>query len=406
MKKNEDIAQLCNDYTMNTYARTATIVRAKGCRAWDQKKKQYLDFTSGISVHNAGHCHPKIVDAIKTQTETLSHCSNLFYTPQNGLLAQKLSQMSLGGKVFFCNSGAEANEAMIKMARLYGHESGRYEIICMKNSFHGRTMGTISATGQSKVQKGFDPLLVGFRFADFNDIESVKACVNDKTIAVMLEAVQGEGGITPATPEFMKGVRSLCDEKGLLMLCDEIQCGLGRTGKMFGYEHYGVKPDAITLGKSLGGGIPMGALVASAKYSDVFTPGSHGTTFGGNPLACAASLAFLEVLEEEKLVEHSEKFGELFRVGLQKFVEEYDEVLQVRGLGLMIGLVVAGNAKDVIDELRAGGLLALTAGEHVVRLLPPLNIGDNDLEEGLEMIGDTLDVLFGEEDDEEEAEDK
>jgi acetylornithine/N-succinyldiaminopimelate aminotransferase len=401
MKKNEDTALLCNEYTMDTFARQATIVRGRGSRVWDQKNNQYLDFTSGISVHNAGHCHPKIVDAIKSQAETLAHCSNLFYTPKNGLLAQRLSSMGLGGKVFFSNSGAEANETMVKMARLYGNKDGRYEIICMKGSFHGRTLGMISATGQSKVQTGFDPLLPGFRFADFNDLESVKALVNDHTVAIMLEAVQGEGGINPATPEFMQGVRNLCNEKGLLMLCDEIQCGLGRTGKMFGFDHYGVKPDACTLGKSIGGGLPMGVLLATPECSGIFTPGSHGTTMGGNPLACASALAFLDVYAEERLADHSEKYGELFKQGLQKFVEDYDEVLEIRGIGLMLGLVMKGSAQDVVDELRAGGLLALTAGEHVVRLLPPLNITDSDLEEGIEMIGDTFDIMFGEDADEE-----
>ena len=237
-KKNEvDAATLCSEYLMNTYSKTATIVRGKGCRVWGPDKNVYLDFTSGISVHNVGHSHPKVVEAIKTQAEQLIHCSNLFYSNNAGPLAQKLSAIGLGGKVFFCNSGAEANEAMIKLARLYGSETGRYEIICMKNSFHGRTMGTLSATGQSKIQKGYDPLLVGFEFADFNDIESVKALVNERTIGILVEAVQGEGGVIPATPEFMQGVRDLCNEKNLLMMCDEIQCGMGRTGKWFAWQH-------------------------------------------------------------------------------------------------------------------------------------------------------------------------
>lgn len=398
MKKNEDIEQLCNDYTMNTYARTATIVRGKGVRVWGPGNNQYLDFTSGISVHNAGHCHPKIVKAIRDQSEALMHCSNLFYTPTNGLLASRLSKLGLGGKVFLCNSGAEANEAMIKMARLHGSDKGRYEIISMTGSFHGRTMGTLSATGQSKVQKGYDPLLTGFQFAEYNNLESVKALVNEHTVGIMLESVQGEGGVNPATQEFMAGVRSLCDEHGLLMLCDEVQCGLGRTGKMFAWEHYGVAPDACTLAKSLGGGIPMGALLASPKYSDVFTPGSHGTTMGGNPLACAAAMAYLDVMEEEKLAERAEEYGQLFMQGLQKFVEEYDDVLEVRGKGLLVGMVMKGSAKEVVEELRASGMLALTAGEHVVRFLPPLNITDKDLEEGLEMIDDTLDQMFGNDD--------
>lgn len=402
-KKNEvDAATLCSEYLMNTYSKTATIVRGKGCRVWGPDKNVYLDFTSGISVHNVGHSHPKVVEAIKTQAEQLIHCSNLFYSNNAGPLAQKLSAIGLGGKVFFCNSGAEANEAMIKLARLYGSETGRYEIICMKNSFHGRTMGTLSATGQSKIQKGYDPLLVGFEFADFNDIESVKALVNERTIGILVEAVQGEGGVIPATPEFMQGVRDLCNEKNLLMMCDEIQCGMGRTGKWFAWQHSGVKPDVCTLAKSLADGVPMGALLASPKFSDVFTPGSHGSTFGGNPLACAASLAVLQVMEEEKLVDNAEKAGKLFMEGLQQFVEKYDQVLEIRGKGLLVGMVMAGNAKDVVDELRAGGMLACLAGPNVVRFLPPLCVTEKDLDEALEMIGDTFDVMFGEEAEEED----
>lgn len=402
-KKNEvDAATLCSEYLMNTYSKTATIVRGKGCRVWGPDKNVYLDFTSGISVHNVGHSHPKVVEAIKTQAEQLIHCSNLFYSNNAGPLAQKLSAIGLGGKVFFCNSGAEANEAMIKLARLYGSETGRYEIICMKNSFHGRTMGTLSATGQSKIQKGYDPLLVGFEFADFNDIESVKALVNERTIGILVEAVQGEGGVIPATPEFMQGVRDLCNEKNLLMMCDEIQCGMGRTGKWFAWQHSGVKPDVCTLAKSLADGVPMGALLASPKFSDVFTPGSHGSTFGGNPLACAASLAVLQVMEEDKLVDNAEKAGKLFMEGLQQFVEKYDQVLEIRGKGLLVGMVMAGNAKDVVDELRAGGMLACLAGPNVVRFLPPLCVTEKDLDEALEMIGDTFDVMFGEEAEEED----
>lgn len=401
--ENEDVAALCSEFMMNTYTKTATIVRGKGCRVWGPNKNVYLDFTAGISVHNIGHSNQKVIDAIRAQAETLIHCSNLFYSPMSGLLAQRLSGLGLGGKVFFCNSGAEANEAMIKMARLHGSATGRYEIICMKNSFHGRTMGTLSATGQSKVQKGFDPLLVGFEFADFNDIESVKALINERTVGILLEAVQAEGGVIPATQEFMEGVRDLCNEKDLIMMCDEIQCGMGRTGKWFCWEHYGIKPDACTMAKSLGGGLPLGALLATPKYSDVFTPGSHGSTFGGNPLACAASLAVLDVMEEEKLVARAAECGGLFMEGLQQFVEKYDDVLEIRGKGLLIGMVMKGSAKDVVDELRNGGMLACVAGPNVVRFLPPLSITDKDLEEGLEMIGDTLDTMFGGDAEEEEA---
>lgn len=257
-----------------------------------------------------------------------------------------------------------------------------------------------SATGQSKIQHGFDPLPLGFAYAAFNDIESVKEQVNDRTVAIMVEAVQGEGGVIAATEEFMKGVRVLCDEKGLLMLCDEVQCGLGRTGYWFGYERCGIQPDAFSLAKSLAGGVPMGAMVVSPKLADVFKPGSHGSTFGGNPLASAAALAVLDVIEEEGLVARSAEAGVLLREGLQAFVDKYDKVLEVRGEGLLVGLAIEGSAKDVVSACRQMGLLCCMAGENVVRFLPPLNVKDDEIEEALEMIGDALEEVYNPEADE------
>ncbi len=397
MSKSTDIAELFNQYVMHTYAPTATLTSGSGCKVRDPDGKTYLDFTSGIAVHNVGHCHPKVVKAVQDQVATLGHCSNLFYNVGQALLAQKLSKLSLNGKCFFCNSGAEANEAMIKLARLWGSAKGKYEIICMQNSFHGRTLATAAATGQAKVQKGFDPLPIGFTFAEFNNLDSVKAAVNERTAAVMVEAVQGEGGVLPADEDFMVGVRKLCDDKGLLMLCDEVQCGMGRTGKWFGWQHYPLKPDAFTLAKSLADGIPMGALVASPALSDVFQPGNHASTFGGNPVSCAAALAVLEVMEEEALLKHADEVSKLFMEGLGVFVDKYKQVLEVRGKGLMIGMVVEGAAKEIVATCQDMGLLCCPAGEHVVRLLPPMNVKDSDLEESLEMIGDALDQLYGEE---------
>jgi len=396
MSKSTDIAALFDQYVMHTYAPTATLTSGSGCKVRDPDGKTYLDFTAGIAVHNVGHCHPKVVKAVQDQIATLGHCSNLFYNVNQALLAQRLSKLSLNGKCFFCNSGAEANEAMIKLARLWGHEKGKYEIITMQNSFHGRTLATVAATGQPKVQKGFDPLPIGFTYAEFNNLESVKAAVNERTVAVMLEAVQGEGGVLPATEEFMAGVRKLCDEKGLLMLCDEVQCGMGRTGKWFGWQHYPVKPDAFTLAKALADGYPMGALVASPALSDIFKPGMHASTFGGNPAASAAALKVIDVIEEEALLKQAEDFGKLFMEGLGMFVEKYKQVVEVRSKGLMVGMVVDGPAKEVVDACREMGLLCCVAGEHVVRFLPPLNIKESDLEEALEMIGDALDELYGE----------
>ncbi len=397
MSKSKDIAALFNQYVMQTYAPTATITSGSGCKVRDPDGKTYLDFTSGIAVHNVGHCHPTVVKAVQDQVATLGHCSNLFYNASQALLAQRLSKLSLNGKCFFCNSGAEANEAMIKLARLWGHEKGKFEIITMQNCFHGRTLATIAATAQTKVQKGFDPLPIGFAYAEFNNLESVAAAVNERTVGVMLEAVQGEGGVIPATEEFMVGVRKLCDEKGLLMLCDEVQCGMGRTGKWFGWQNYSVTPDAFTLAKSLADGIPMGALIASPALSDVFTPGTHASTFGGNPVSSAAAMAVLDVREEEELLKRAEETGALFAEGLSLFVDKHKQVLEIRGKGLMLGMVVEGSAKEVVDMCRDMGLLCCVAGEHVVRFLPPLNIKDTDLEEALEMIGDALDELYGEE---------
>ncbi len=397
MSKSKDIAELFNQYVMNTYAPTATLTSGHDCKVRDPDGMTYLDFTAGIAVLNVGHCHPKVVEAIQGQAATLCHCSNLFYNANQALLAQKLSKLSLNGKCFFANSGAEANEAMIKLARLWGSGTGKFEIITMRNSFHGRTLATAAATGQAKIQEGFDPLPVGFTHAEFNNLESVKAAVNERTVAIMVEAVQGEGGITPAEPDFMVGIRKLCDAKGLLMLCDEVQCGMGRTGKWFGWQHFPIKPDAFTLAKALGGGYPIGALVATNDLSDTFTPGKHASTFGGNPLACAAALAVIEAIEEEAMIRSAEESGRLFMDGLNAFVDKYDQVLTVRGLGLMIGMVVEGSAREVVDACREMGLLCCAAGEHVVRFVPPLNVKESDLEEAMEMIGDALDQLFGDE---------
>ena len=393
----EEVKKLYEQYLMPTYKASVVIEKAKGSRVYDATGKQYYDMTSGIGVHNVGHCTEGVVAAVQDQIAKLGHCSNLFINEPQALLAQKLVEISdLGGKVFFCNSGAEANEAAIKLARKWGAANGgRYEVITMRNSFHGRTLATVTATGQDWCQQGYEPLPVGFAYADFNDIESVKAAVTDKTVAIMLEAVQGEGGVNPATDEFMAGVRALCDEKNLIMICDEVQCGMGRTGKWWGWQNYSVKPDLFTVAKSIADGVPMGALVSNAKFADVFALGSHASTFGGNPLACAAALATIGVIEKEDLLSAAAKKGEMLKAALQAFAEKYDQILDVRGLGLMLGMVTEGPAKDVVEAFAAGGVLACTAGAHVVRFLPTLSIREDHLEEAVEMMGDSLDELFG-----------
>ena len=318
MSTSEEIIALHKQYVMPSYAPGLVLVKGKGVKVWDADGKEYMDFLAGIAVLGLGHCHPQVVKAIRTQAAKLMHVSNLYYNENQPKLAQALSTRSMNGKCFFCNSGAEANEGMFKLARLWGHAQGKYEIVTMRNSFHGRTLATLAATGQTKYQKGFEPIPAGFVYADYNNLDSIRAAINEKTVAVLVEAVQGEGGILPGTPEFMKGLRALCDEKNILLLCDEVQCGMGRTGFWFGFQASGIQPDAFSLAKSLGNGFPIGALVAGPKLSDIFQPGNHASTFGGNPLACAAALAVIETMEQENLPANAAKMGELFMGLLNK----------------------------------------------------------------------------------------
>ena len=396
--KTQEVIGLYKSKVMPTYSPNTVLSSGKGVTVRDVDGLTLYDFTSGIGVHNVGYSHPAVVKAIQEQAKAMTHCSNLFVNVPATKLAEKLVEISgLEGKVFFCNSGAEANEAAIKLARKWGSQNGgRYEIVTMRQGFHGRTLATVAATAQAWCQEGYDPLPVGFAYADFNDLESVKAAVNEKTVAIMLEAVQGEGGVTPATEEFMKGVRALCDEKNLIMICDEVQAGMGRTGTWFAWQGYGVKPDLFTCAKALADGIPMGALVSNAKFADVFTASSHASTFGGNPVAAAAALAVIDVIESEGLLAKAAEIGNLFKEALQGFVDKYDKLLEVRGKGMMLGMVVDGDPKEVVEALKAQGLLALTAGGNVVRFLPPLVLKEEDLEEAVDMISDALDCVFGE----------
>ena len=398
MSSKTEILDIYKAKVMPTYKPTVVLSGGKGVTVRDVENRPFYDFTSGIGVQSVGYSHPKVVKAIQAQAAAMTHCSNLFVNEPSTRLAEKLVELSgLGGKVFFCNSGAEANEAAIKLARKWGSANGgRYEVVTFRQGFHGRTLATLAATAQAWCQDGFDPLPVGFAYADYNDIESVKAAINDKTVAVMLEAVQGEGGVTPATEEFMKGVRALCDERNLLMICDEVQSGMGRTGTWFAWQGYGVKPDLFTCAKALAGGLPMGALVSNEKFADVLTAPSHASTFGGNPVAAAAALAVIDVIESEKLLDRATEMGNLFREALQVFVDKYDKVLEVRGKGLMIGLVVDYDAGEIVEALQAQGVLALTAGKNVVRFLPPLVLKEDTLEEAVDMISDALDCVFGE----------
>ncbi len=390
MNKTDLIADRFKQFVMPTYAPRMALVRGRGTKVWDADGKVYLDMAAGIAVMNVGYAHPTVVSAVQEQAAKLMHVSNLYYIENQTLLAERLSHIGLKGKCFFCNSGAEANEAQIKLARLWGHAEGRYEIITMRNSFHGRTLGAMAATGQSKVQKGFEPMPDGFAYADFNDVASVGAQVNERTVAVLVEAVQGEGGVVPATVEFMKGLRALCDEKNLLLLCDEVQCGMGRTGQWFAYQNFGIAPDCFSLAKSLGSGFPIGAIVSSPKLSNVFQPGKHASTFGGNPLACAAALATLDVIQTEGLLERAEEKGTLLREGMESFAEQFPHVKGVRGMGLMLGLVCDTPVKPLVDKLAEMGLLTIATAENVVRFLPPLTVKDEELEEVFDILADAL----------------
>jgi len=403
MSKTEEIKELYGKYVMQTYAQSLVLAKGKGTKVWDTDGKVYLDFIAGISVLNVGHSHPKVVKAIQDQVVKLTHVSNLYYNENQAKLAEKLSSLALGGKCFFCNSGAEANEALIKLARLWGHDKGKYRVITMKNSFHGRTLATAAATGQTKIQKGFEPMPEGFVYAEFNNLDSVKEMIDDKTVAIMVEAVQGEGGIISATDEFMQGVRALCDEKDLLMLCDEVQCGMGRTGDWFAFQASDVEPDAFSLAKALGSGYPIGAIVSNEKLANVFQPGKHASTFGGTPLACASALATIDVIEEEELLDAATRSGDLFKEGLEAFIEKYEHVKEVRGRGLMLGMELDQPAKPLVDKMAEMGLIALATAEKVVRFLPPLNVKDGEIEEALDIIEDALAEIHGAQPAQEEA---
>lgn len=379
-----------NNYVLGTYKPSLLITKGKGSYVWDETGKKYLDFGSGISVCNLGHSHPAIAEAVSEQCKVLLHTSNLYMTENAPALAEKISRSSFNGKVFFCNSGAEANEGLIKFARKWGSEKGRYEIICMEDSFHGRTLATLAATGRKKYREGFAPDVEGFHHVPFGDLEAVKAKISEKTAAVMLEPVLGEGGVRPGTEVFLQGVRQLCDEHGILMMCDEVQTGMGRTGTMFAYQHFGIEPDAMSMAKALGNGMPIGAFTVQSKYEGILVPGTHATTFGGTPIACAAGLAVFETFEKEAVLENCKVQSEKLLKGLQSLKDGVDCISEVRGLGLMLGIDVSVPTADVLSKALEKGLILLTAGENTVRLLPPLNVTGEEVDEALKIIKETF----------------
>jgi acetylornithine/N-succinyldiaminopimelate aminotransferase len=391
-------AELYDSHVLKNYGRPAlTLVRGRGTQVWDDAGNAYLDFTSGIAVSALGHCHPHWVASVQRQAAELIHVSNLFRNPQQGDLARRIVGYAGPGRVFFCNSGAEANEALIKLARLHGmqkaggEEAKCYKVICAKNAFHGRTFGGMSATPQEKIQKGFRPMVPGFAFGELNNLASFAELIDDETAAIFVETIQGEGGINACTPEFLIGLRRLCDQHNLLLLLDEVQCGIGRTGRFYAFEHAGVMPDAIGMAKGLGGGFPIGAMWVRDRFAELFHPGNHGTTFGGTPLACVAALAVLDIIERDQLLEKVRTLSGPWHAELRQLAIDFPKhVTGIRGQGYLVGVQMTGDPTPYVAALRERGLLAPPAGGNVVRLLPPLNATAEELARSVQIFREVL----------------
>ncbi|MDQ8184761.1 aspartate aminotransferase family protein [Pelagicoccus sp. SDUM812002] len=390
----QNTEQLYKDNVLGNYGLPPiTFTRGGGVRVWDDADKEYIDFCSGIAVLTLGHSHPRLVSAIQSQAESLIHISNLYRNEKQAQLAAKLNELAGGGgKVFFCNSGAEANEALIKLSRLYGkakagEEGKQFKVIVAQQAFHGRTFGGMSATPQEKIQGGYRPLVPGFESAPLNDLQAFADKVDDSTSAIFVETIQGEGGVHPCSIEFLQGLRKLCDEKGILLLIDEVQCGAGRSGTFFAFEKAGIRPDAIGMAKGLGGGVPIGAVWMDDKHASLFGAGSHGTTFGGTPLICAAALETISVLEDEELLRNVTENGAYFLEQLEALKAEYpDYVLDVRGQGYMLGIQIAELPLEVVTKIREAGLVVPPAGGNVIRFLPPLIATKSDIDTALEIV--------------------
>lgn len=385
MKLNE-IIDMDKNFFMNTFGDRTPVCfdYGKGINLWDIEGNKYYDFLGGIAVSAVGHSHPKLVSAIQTQAEKFIHCSNLYYIEAQAKLAKLLVENSCADKVFFANSGAEANEGAIKLARIYFKKKGmpeKFEIITLDKSFHGRTLATIAATGQDKYQKPYCPLTPSFLKVPINDLEALEKAINGNTCAIMIEPIQGESGVNLTTKEYLKGVRKLCDEKGIFLIFDEVQSGLGRTGKLFAYEHFDVEPDIFTLAKALGGGFPIGALLAKDHVASAFEPGDHGSTFGGNPLACSAGLASIEIILSEKLVDNSENMGKYLVEKLTTLIGKHNSIKEIRGKGLMVGIQLSTeNAVEVKNKCFEKGYLVGNVGKSIIRLLPPLIVSEQDID--------------------------
>lgn len=370
---------------MSNYGRfPVTLVKGKGSYVWDDKGNQFLDFTSGIATCNLGHVPEQVKVKLQEQLDSLWHCSNLYNIPPQQELAALLVENSFGDQVFFCNSGAEANEAAIKLARRYSQKIkgiDAYEVVTFQQSFHGRTLATLSATGQEKIQQGFLPLMPGFRYLPYNDHAALNDLYSSKTCAVLLELVQGEGGVIPADHEWVQQLEKICKENDILLMVDEIQTGIGRTGTLFAYEQYGIEPDVISVAKGLGSGFPIGAIIAKGEVAKAFDPGSHGSTFGGNPLATTAGLATVHHILSTNLLEQVNELADFFDAELNQLMEKYSVISEIRGKGLLKGMVIQGKALDVVKKAMEHNVLILTAGPDVVRILPPLTASKEDIKE-------------------------
>ncbi|MGH7908023.1 MAG: acetylornithine transaminase [Candidatus Binataceae bacterium] len=387
--KSAQIVELAHQYLANTYGcMPLAFERGEGPYLFDAEGNRYLDFFCGLAVTSLGHSHPRVVNAIREQAGKLTHVSNVFHTEPMARLAERLCKAFGGGRVFFCNSGAEANEAAIKLARRWGFSEGggRFEIISTVNSFHGRTLGALSATGQEKYQQGFQPMTPGFRLFPYNDIAALEGAIGRNTVAVMLEPVQGEGGVVMPAPDYLKRVRQICDQAKVLLILDEVQTGMGRTGRMFAWQHSDVRPDIMSLAKALGGGLPIGAAVARPEIAASLTPGSHGSTFGGNPVSCAAALAVMDVLENEGAIENAAEMGAYMIGRLRQIAATIDDAVEVRGVGMMIAVVMKREAQSIVEACLKERLLVNAAAGNVLRLLPPLILTRAQADEGIGII--------------------
>jgi acetylornithine aminotransferase len=391
----EDLISVSEDCICPTYARQPiALVRGEGCRVWDEKGREYLDFVAGLSVCNLGHCHPELARVLSKQAQTLVHVSNLFYTRPQVELATELTQLSFADKVFFGNSGAEANEAAIKLARKYSkdkHGPGRFHIITMKNSFHGRTMATLSATGQDKVHKGFEPLVEGFTFVDFNSIPAVEAAITEQTCGVMVEPIQGEGGVVVPDLGYLSELKDLCRRHDLLLIFDEVQAGMGRTGTLFAYQHEEVPPDILTLAKALANGLPIGAMLATDRVAEAFSPGSHASTFGGTPLITAVALRTLQLISETSFLERARSVGDYFMKRLKELQFRHSIVAEVRGRGLMLAMELTVPGQKILEHCLEKGFIINCTQDKILRFLPPLIVK----QENVDDLVDVLDEVLG-----------